>query len=401
MEKKDGTKSVSQIPTDITSTPHSPRSTSKPPLSISNIESSTDLLGVNIHFGQLEEELRTVSKEHDHFKEQNGIHLRMIADIHRKGRGRLKFVDDSRILFSFWDHYYEKQKLVMKIIKDSIKYSRINELHSAHSLILQGNYSIEMKVEQTEKLKKIEVQLVSKQVGVKHLTLPQPSHSVAKTSSIASNADSETVNLFGKSELVRIIFSGSMNDINGELFDLAPNDERFFKEVNPLLLDENLAKSSRETILKFFKSSTISENLRKGLWKSMIGNSLGITSELYDILKHRLKEHGLKSSIEKLIVADLNRTLPQYQGCSSGLSMFEGVKTLLSLWHIYRPDVGYVQGMSYLMVMLYYYFEDYECFVYFANLILTKHIILQSYTFNMPFVSLTLTSDQSCPADLQ
>eukprot|EP00696_Hemimastix_kukwesjijk_P012002 gnl/Hemi2/25043_TR8421_c0_g1_i1.p3 gnl/Hemi2/25043_TR8421_c0_g1~~gnl/Hemi2/25043_TR8421_c0_g1_i1.p3 ORF type:complete len:195 (+),score=53.60 gnl/Hemi2/25043_TR8421_c0_g1_i1:947-1531(+) len=41
----------------------------------------------------------------------------------------------------------------------------------------------------------------------------------------------------------------------------------------------------------------------------------------------------------------------------------------------YRPDVGYVQGMSYMAAMLLLYMDAYEAFTCFANLLSNSHFI--------------------------
>ncbi len=49
---------------------------------------------------------------------------------------------------------------------------------------------------------------------------------------------------------------------------------------------------------------------------------------------------------------------------------------------MYRPDIGYVQGMSYVAAMLLMYMKDpFMSFVTFCNL-MTKYPILPFYNFN-------------------
>ncbi len=192
----------------------------------------------------------------------------------------------------------------------------------------------------------------------------------------------ETV--FGKNDLADLLFGAAGE--SGENFDLPVSDELFNLRIKQFIEVGSPDVTDRDTLLHFFRVNTISDEVRKQLWKMKISNQLGITSELFEILKQRLKEDGLKKSVDKLIVDDLNRTLPEYKKHAAGLAMFESVRQLLSLWHIYRPDFGYIQGMSYLMVMLFYYYEEFECFVLFSNLLLTREVFSNCYSFNLSYV---------------
>jgi len=46
-----------------------------------------------------------------------------------------------------------------------------------------------------------------------------------------------------------------------------------------------------------------------------------------------------------------------------------------------RPDIGYVQGMSYIAAVLLLYMDEHSAFVTFCNMI-TKFPIMPFYTFN-------------------
>ena len=54
---------------------------------------------------------------------------------------------------------------------------------------------------------------------------------------------------------------------------------------------------------------------------------------------------------------------------------------------MYRPDIGYVQGMSYIAAIVLLYIQDeYKAFMNFANLML-KYPVMPFYTFNEDFVA--------------
>ena len=68
----------------------------------------------------------------------------------------------------------------------------------------------------------------------------------------------------------------------------------------------------------------------------------------------------------------------------------ESINRLLKAFAMYRPDIGYVQGMSYLAaIVLMYIRDEYKSFQTFANLML-KHPMMPFYTFNEEFVTKAL-----------
>ena len=98
------------------------------------------------------------------------------------------------------------------------------------------------------------------------------------------------------------------------------------------------------------------------IWKSAIGNQLHITPELFDIFlsharsAHSTARHTLQSEVEDatstpvrygqeatldLIPIDLPRSVGRVES-------YESISAVLEAYTYYRPDVGYVQGMSYI-----------------------------------------------------
>lgn len=54
---------------------------------------------------------------------------------------------------------------------------------------------------------------------------------------------------------------------------------------------------------------------------------------------------------------------------------------------MYRPDIKYIQGMSYLMTMLLLFFPPYKAFKYFCNLVLTKRYLYKTYLFKKKYLN--------------
>ena len=89
----------------------------------------------------------------------------------------------------------------------------------------------------------------------------------------------------------------------------------------------------------------------------------------------------------RLINLDIPRTFPE-------LSFFHGdsfpeaeaLRIVLETYVCYRPDVGYVQGMSYLSAMLLLYMDTYSAFQCLVNL-LASHLYFDFYRLDMNKIS--------------
>jgi TBC1 domain family member 14 len=59
----------------------------------------------------------------------------------------------------------------------------------------------------------------------------------------------------------------------------------------------------------------------------------------------------------------------------------KNLEMILQTYACYRPDVGYVQGMSYIAAMLVYYLDEFNAFKCMAN-ILSKRMSFDFYQLN-------------------
>ena len=128
-----------------------------------------------------------------------------------------------------------------------------------------------------------------------------------------------------------------------------------------------------KSMYKKWYRNGIPTSLRSKMWVMSLGNELQITKELYDILKDK---RNVPSSMEKqvssidLITVDLSRTFPalQFFQYPDG-PYYPAFKTILECYSKFRPDIGYVQGMSYIVATLLLYMDEFEAFVCFCNLL--------------------------------
>jgi hypothetical protein len=88
-------------------------------------------------------------------------------------------------------------------------------------------------------------------------------------------------------------------------------------------------------------------------------------------------ELGRMRSI-RLINIDLPRTFPELSFFHGDFPEAEALRQVLETYVCYRPDVGYVQGMSYVTAMLLLYMDAYSAFQCLANL-LASHLYFDLY----------------------
>jgi len=139
--------------------------------------------------------------------------------------------------------------------------------------------------------------------------------------------------------------------------------------------------------------------IRRKVWPLWCGNSLGITPAIWEDLKKMTKKGNerkayfarpsdskdRRSTHEKqeikspeaskrnmshlLIATDITRTFPRYCFFQKECPMHDQLKQILESYCFFQPQLGYVQGMSYLAGHLLFHLEEYPAFVVFSNLL--------------------------------
>ncbi|EDO36872.1 predicted protein, partial [Nematostella vectensis] len=139
-------------------------------------------------------------------------------------------------------------------------------------------------------------------------------------------------------------------------------------------------------------------SVRGKIWKLAIGNDLQITYELFDIFqshayeklmvtrnnRKKNKESGSVAELPtndypmsvvssehkvELIMLDVSRTFPSLCIFQEGGPFHDVLHSILGAYTCYRPDVGYVQGMSFIAAVLLLNLEPPDAFISFANLL--------------------------------
>eukprot|EP01059_Diplonema_ambulator_P028447 TRINITY_DN4723_c0_g1_i2.p1 TRINITY_DN4723_c0_g1~~TRINITY_DN4723_c0_g1_i2.p1 ORF type:complete len:347 (+),score=69.64 TRINITY_DN4723_c0_g1_i2:354-1394(+) len=132
----------------------------------------------------------------------------------------------------------------------------------------------------------------------------------------------------------------------------------------------------------------VPEKVRADLWRLAIGNSLQITPDLYNIFRQRgvavreamrkgiartAEEEAEQTALESIDI-DLPRTFPSFQFFQEG-PLMESLASILEAYVQYRPDVGYAQGMSYVVAMMLLHMNADDVFISLANLLHQSHLL--------------------------
>jgi alpha-tubulin suppressor-like RCC1 family protein len=129
----------------------------------------------------------------------------------------------------------------------------------------------------------------------------------------------------------------------------------------------------------------IPPSIRARVWPLAIGNKLKITPDMYQIYRKRTQAYKREqaSAIGRehtlsLIDTDLPRTFPSLKlfDAASGGPYYAFLLEVLETYACYRPDLGYIQGMSYLAAMLCLHMpqDRYLAFQCLANLMVHEHL---------------------------
>ena len=140
-------------------------------------------------------------------------------------------------------------------------------------------------------------------------------------------------------------------------------------------------KKRRTKVLQDLVWQGIPASIRTKVWPMLLGNDLHVTPELFKIYVKQaeagkaLRATGLviegmgKLETASLIGVDLPRTFPALAFYQEGGPNHAELHRVLDAYVCYRPDIGYVQGMSYLAAILLLYLDDATAFACLANLL--------------------------------
>jgi len=141
--------------------------------------------------------------------------------------------------------------------------------------------------------------------------------------------------------------------------------------------------------------------VRGKVWIKALPNTLNLTPQLYNILVTRahnqllgVKRVGEEKAMSadsreetlELIKLDVSRTFPQLCIFQTGGPYYQLLHNVLGAFVCYRPDIGYVQGMSFLAAVLILNLDEAEAFIMFANLV-NRPILAAFYSLNQQLMT--------------
>jgi len=109
--------------------------------------------------------------------------------------------------------------------------------------------------------------------------------------------------------------------------------------------------------------------VRGKVWRLALTNSLNLTTHLYTILRTRAHSATESKETLQLVSLDVSRTFPQLGIFQEGGPYHSTLRDLLGAYVCYRPDLGYVQGMSFIAAILLLNLDEADAFIVFANLV--------------------------------
>ena len=182
--------------------------------------------------------------------------------------------------------------------------------------------------------------------------------------------------------------------------------------INKIIPNWSKMKNNKN-IKKYFYEG-IPNIIRGKIWSLCIGNKFSITKEFYDIeakksiqLLMKLERNSykknknndesdnssslsistkkkysqyIKKTLDKeksinLIDLDIERTFPSMGVFKKESQLGENLREILRIFVVARPDIGYVQGLSYIAATLLLQMDKFQSLVCFMNIILSPNIL--------------------------
>jgi hypothetical protein len=109
---------------------------------------------------------------------------------------------------------------------------------------------------------------------------------------------------------------------------------------------------------------------------------LGITRDLYEKMVERKTLHPVEQCVIAQIERDIMRSFSNKPQVEDQESLRADLLELLEVFHMMRPDISYVQGMTYPVIILILMVGKVQAFIIFANLIQTNKFFRTMYCFD-------------------
>ncbi|ETO35445.1 hypothetical protein RFI_01618, partial [Reticulomyxa filosa] len=148
---------------------------------------------------------------------------------------------------------------------------------------------------------------------------------------------------------------GNQLGINQSLFEIC------HKRAS-VAYQQHIAKQQQDHVM------LMAPNLNDGVEVNITTTTTGTSVVATDVTTLETTDKGRENTIS-YIDEDLHRTFPSLSYFQKEGVLQDGLRDLLQAYAFYRPDIGYIQGMSYIAANLLLYMDGYTAFKAFANLL--------------------------------
>ena len=218
-----------------------------------------------------------------------------------------------------------------------------------------------------EELKEKEGMEEEKSSDSESIQSPSPKHKEEKVA-VVETVSRQEKEAASRGNAYRIEKSCTKEDITQLVMDVSrPEADKALlrKWIDGFLpaLQQNAYLLGKPNVTQMLGVRGFKDSLKKGIptevrgdaWEAILGNELRISDKLYDALlaRVRLCEENLESEVQfrkniKVIESDLHRTYSHLGHFRFGEKLYQPLKNILAAYSVFRLDLGYVQGMSYI-----------------------------------------------------
>ncbi|CAD8200234.1 unnamed protein product [Paramecium pentaurelia] len=125
------------------------------------------------------------------------------------------------------------------------------------------------------------------------------------------------------------------------------------------------------------------EQHRGKIWSFLIGNQLQINKQLYEKLLLSIPNHPLITNELKNLI---NKTFTIINDFENSDKLKDELREILTIFHIYRPDMGYIQGMTYLAFMFLIRMPKQKALKCLANILFKSQLLRTFYQFKSHYL---------------
>ena len=156
-------------------------------------------------------------------------------------------------------------------------------------------------------------------------------------------------------------------------------DEVFLEDKVIKYMDLN-ASLARKKARKLLESKFFPNDLRIKLWRGLIKNPCQLDKKWYESYKKLVQKEGEFGSYP-LIQSTVQKSLSEWQ-IDQNPKFKESIITMMLVFEMSQPDIGYVPGMEKLAIFLRKMMEEDSAFIIFFNIIFSSNFLWSIYEQN-------------------